>query len=107
MSNIMDGCSATFDEMSKLLDEQNDGYVKSTGFVILSVTYRTYNKVQILLDIFQITDTVFWLIGPHECDAEIHIDRKVPSAMGDSGPGLTSERPVFYHYTNNFPTDNG
>ena len=40
MSNIMDGCSATFDEMSKLLDEQNDGYVKSTGFGILSLSYR-------------------------------------------------------------------
>ena len=23
--------------------------------------------------------------------------------MGDSNPGLTGERPVFYHYTNNSP----
>ena len=28
---------------------------------------------------------------------------KILSAMGDSNRGLTSERPVFYHYTNNSP----
>ena len=26
--------------------------------------------------------------------------------MEESNPGLTGERPVFYHYTNNFPADN-
>ena len=51
-----------------------------------------------------ITDKCFGLIGPHQCDAEYLIDRKLLSAMGDSNPGLTCERPVFYHYTNNSPT---
>ena len=55
--------------------------------------------------IFQITDTCFGLIGPHQCDVEYPIYRKIPSATGDSNPGLTSESPVFYHYTDNSPVD--
>ena len=41
------------------------------------------------------------IIDPLQCDAEYPIDRKILSAMGDSNPGLTGERPVFYYYTNN------
>ena len=40
-----------------------------------------------------------------QCDAEIHIDRKILNAMGKSNPGPTGERPVFYHYTYDFPAD--
>ena len=44
---------------------------------------------------FQITDMCFGLICPHQCDVEILIYRKIPSATGDSNLGLTSESPVF------------
>ena len=52
-----------------------------------------------------ITDTCFGLTGPHDCDVEYPIDRKILSEMGDSNPGLTGEKQVFYHYTNNSPID--
>ena len=55
--------------------------------------------------IYLITDTCFGLIGPHQCDEEYPIDRKILSAMGDSNPGLKGESPVFYHYTNKSPAD--
>ena len=44
-----------------------------------------------IMIIFQITDTGFRLIGPHQCDAEIHIDRKILSTTGDLNPGLEFE----------------
>ena len=48
---------------------------------------------------------MFWTIGPYQYGAEIHIDRKILRAMGGSNPGPTDERPVFYHYTNDFTAD--
>ena len=34
--------------------------------------------------LFQITDTGFQLISPHQSDAQISIDRKILNAMGES-----------------------
>ena len=42
--------------------------------------------------VFQITDTFFRQVGPHQCDVEYPIDRKVLRARGESNPGLTGER---------------
>ena len=57
------------------------------------------------VDISLITDMCFGLIDPHQNMAEISIDRKNLNAIGESNPGPTGERPVFYHYTNDFPVD--
>ena len=52
---------------------------------------------------FQITETCFGLIGPHQSDAEILSTKKISNAMVETNSGPMGERPVFYHYTNDFP----
>ena len=49
--------------------------------VILDWTVSINLLLSCLMMIVQITDTSFELIGPHQSDAEIHIDRTILSAI--------------------------
>ena len=44
------------------------------------------------MNVFQITYTCFGLIGPHQTDAEIHIDRKIVNAIEESNLVPTDEK---------------
>ena len=84
----------SFFSISLILSEKNECIQTKIQINFIHTTY---------IHTYLITDTCLGLIGPHQCDAEYHIDRKILSAMGESNPVLTGERPEFYHYTSNSP----
>ena len=57
----------------------------------------------VLLALIQITDTCFGLIGSHQSDTEISIDRKILNVMGESNPQVRGRYSTIT-LTNSLPT---